>query len=80
MKVRPLKIHVTKEHHLTHDEVTNLSNSVQWLVDSLFAQVKERMSAHLSDTQDKDKETLLKMCEPGDIFSGLNTWHLREKF
>ena len=36
---------VTEEHHLTHDGVTNLSNSVQWLVDSLFAQVKERISA-----------------------------------
>ena len=72
--------HVTEEHHLTHDGVTNLSNSVQWLVDSLFSQVKERMSAHLSDTQGVDKETLFKMCEPGDIFSGLNTRHLREKF
>jgi len=38
------------------------------------------MSAYLSDTQDTDKETLLKMCESGDIFSGLNTRHLREKF
>ena len=46
-------LHVTEEHHLTHDGVTNLSNSVQWLVDSLFSQVKERMSAHLSDTQEK---------------------------
>ena len=73
-------LHVTEEHHLTHDGVTNLSNSVQWLVDSLFSQVKERMSTHLSDTLDIDKETLLKMCEPGDIFSGLNTRHLREKF
>ena len=73
-------LHVTEEHHLTHDGVTNLSNSVQWLVDSLFSQVKERISAHLSDTVDVDKETLLKMCEPGDIFLGLNTRHLREKF
>ena len=73
-------LHVTEEHHLTHDGVTNLSNSVQWLVDSLFSQVKERMSAHLSDTQGVDKETLFKMCEPGDIFLGLNTRHLREKF
>ena len=23
-------LHVTEEHHLTHDGVTNLSNSVQW--------------------------------------------------
>ena len=40
----------------------------------------QRMSAHLSDTQGIDKETLLKMSEPGDIFSALNTQHLREKF
>ena len=73
-------LHVTEEHHLTHDGVTNLSNSVQWLVDSLFAQVKERISAHLSDTVDVDKETILKICEPDDIFLGLNTRHLREKF
>ena len=70
-------LHVTEEHHLTHDGVTNLSNSVQWLVDSLFS---ERISAHLSDTVDVDKETILKICEPGDIFLGLNTQHLREKF
>ena len=31
-------LHVTEEHHLTHDGVTNLSNSVQWLVDSLFSE------------------------------------------
>ena len=36
-------LHVTEEHHLTHDGVTNLSNSVQWLIDSLFSQVKERI-------------------------------------
>lgn len=71
-------LHVTEEHHLTHDGVTNLSNSVQWLVNSLFSQVKERITAHLSDTV--DKETILKICEPGDIFSGLNTRYLREKF
>ena len=73
-------LHVTEEHHLTHDGVTNLSNSVQWLVDSLFAQVKEKISAHLSDIVDVDKETILKICEPGDIFLGLNTRHLREIF
>ena len=73
-------LHVTEEHHLTHDGVTNLSNSVQWLVDSLFSQVKERISACLSDTVNVDKETILKMCESGDIFSGLNTRYLREKF
>ena len=42
--------------------------------------MKERISAHLSDTVKVDKETLLKICEPGDIFSGLNTRYLREKF
>ena len=73
-------LHVTEEHHLTHGGVTNLSNSVQWLVDSLFSQVKERINVHLSDTVDIDKETILKICDPGDIFSGLNTRHLREKF
>ena len=57
-----------------------MSNSVQWLVDSLFSLVKERISAHLSDTVEVDKEALLKICEPGDIFSGLNTRYLREKF
>ena len=73
-------LHVTEEHHLTHDGVTNISNSVQWLVDSLYSLVKERISIHLSNTVEVDKETLLKVCEPGDIFSGLNTQHLREKF
>ena len=48
-------LHVTEERHLTHDGVTNLSNSIQWLVDSLFSQVKERISAYLSDTLDVDK-------------------------
>ena len=43
-------LHVTEEHHLTHDGVTNLYNSVEWLVDSLFSQVMERISEHLSDT------------------------------
>ena len=54
-----------------------ISNSVQWLVDSLFSLVRESISAHLSEV---DKETLLKICEPSDIFSGLNTRYLREKF
>ena len=69
-------LHVTEEHHLTvltHDGVTNISNSVQWLVDSLYSLVKERISIHLFNTVEVDKETLLKVCEPGDIFSGLNT-------
>ena len=65
-------LHVTEEHHIMHDGVTTLSNSVPWLVDSLFSQVKERISAHLSDAVNVDKETILRMCEPGDIFSGLN--------
>ena len=73
-------LHVTEEHHLTYDGVTNLSNSIQWLVDSLFSQVKDRISAHLSDTINVDEETTLGMCEPGNIFSGLNTGYLREKF
>ena len=86
MKVTPLKVKSGSMPSFysmllkTHDGVTNLSNSVQWLVDSLFSQVKERISAHLSDTADVDKETILKMCEPGDIFLGLNTRHLRENF
>ena len=42
--------------------------------------MKERISAHISDTVDIDKETILKICEPGDIFSGLTTQYLREKF
>ena len=87
MKVTPLKINsgsvpsfYSKEHYLTHYGVTNLSNSLQWLVNSLFSQVKERISAHLSDTVDIDKETILKICEPGDIFLRLNTRHLRFNF
>ena len=71
-------LRVSEEHHLTHHGVTNLSNSVRWLVNPLFSQVKERITAHLSDTV--DKETIFKICEPGDIFSGLNTLYLREKF
>ena len=55
-------LHVTEEHHLTHDGI----------VDLLFSVVKERISAHPSDTVEVDKETLLKICEPDDIFSGLN--------
>ena len=39
-------LHVTKEHYLTHDGVTNLSNSVQWFVDLLFSQVKKRITVH----------------------------------
>ena len=40
----------------------------------------QRISAHLSDTVDVDKETILKICEPGDIFLRLDTWYLRENF
>lgn len=79
-KCAKFQLHVTEEHHLTHDGVTNLSNSVQWLVDSLFSQVKERISTYLSNAATVDREELLKICEPGDIFSGLSTRHLREKF
>jgi len=75
-------LRVAEDHHLTHEGVSNLSNSVQWLVDLLFSQLKEKIYSYLSESNlvSVDKDALLSMCESDDILSGLYSQYLREKF
>ena len=51
-------------------------------VDSLFSQLREKISSYISQSNSVsvDKEALFTICEPDDIFSGLHSRYLREKF
>ena len=75
-------LHVSEEHHLTYEGVSKLSDSVQWLVDTLFSQLKEKFYSYFSESNlaSVDKDALFTMCEPDNIFSGLHSRYLREKF
>lgn len=74
-------LRVTEEHHLTHDGVGSLSDSVQWLVDSLFMQVTDKLKSQIPETvSQEEREAILKTCDPGDLFSELNSRYLREKY
>lgn len=74
-------LHATEELALSHTGVDRLCGLVQWLVDSVGSEIAQRVEAKLPPTIDTaQKEGLLTVCEPGDIFSGLKTRYLREKY
>ena len=74
-------LHTTEEHHLTHSGVNSLCDSVQWLVDSLFSQIKSKLQTKIPITVDQvEREAILETCNPCDLFSELNSRYLREKY
>ena len=74
-------LHITEEHHLTHSGVNNLCGSVQWLVESLFSQVTDKLKLLIPETVDQtQREAILETCNPCDLFSELNSRYLREKY
>lgn len=75
-------LRMTEEHSLTHTGVDSLCESAQWLVDSVGREIAQKLETRLSAvTDDALKEDLLQICKPSDdIFSGLNSRHLRESF
>ena len=74
-------LHTTEEHHLTHSGVNSLCDSVQWLVDSLFSQIKNKLQTQIPITVDQvEREAILETCNPCDLFSELNSRYLREKY
>lgn len=74
-------LRVTEEHALTHHGVNNLCDSVQWLVDYLSSETTERIKVLLpDDTNAEIKKQIFDACKPGDVFDGLNTRFLREKY
>jgi len=64
-------LHVTEEHKLTLNG--------QWLVDRVYHHCSMKLSRmlpdHLSST---DREKIIEICDPGDIFAGLKSRYLRE--
>jgi len=74
-------LRVTEEHKLTHNGVDNLCDSIQWLVDRVYHHCSMKLSRmlpdHLSST---DREKIIEICDPGDIFAGLKSRYLREKY
>lgn len=74
-------LRVTEEHALTHHGVNNLCDSVQWLVDYLSSETTERIKVLLpDDTNAELRKQIFDACKPGDVFDGLNTRFLREKY
>ena len=74
-------LRVTEEHALTHHGVNNLCDSVQWLVDTLSSETTERIKVLLpDDTNTELRKQIFDACKPGDVFDGLNTRFLREKY
>ena len=74
-------LHTTEEHHLTHSGANSLCDSVQWLVDSLFSQIKNKLQTQIPITVDQvEREAILETCNPCDLFSDLNSRYLREKY
>ena len=74
-------LRATEEHSLTHTGVDSLCDSVQWFVETVCFQIAERVEAGLPPTTDAAvKEQLLSACRPGDLFSGLKSRYMREKY
>ena len=54
---------------------------MQWLVDSVIFELKNKIKAEIpEDVSAEGKSNILDACNPGDIFSGLKTRYLREKY
>ena len=67
-------LHITEEHHLTHNGVNNICDSVQWLVDSLFSQVTDKLKLQIPTTVNQaERKAILETCNPCDLFSELNS-------
>ena len=80
-KMAKFLLHVAEEQSLTHHGVDDLIDSVQWLVDIVSSEISERIQELLSDDiETEDKKQILDACKPGDIFNGLNSRFLREKY
>ena len=74
-------LRVTEEHNLTHHGVDSICDSVQWLVDSIIFELKNKIKAEIpEDVNAEGKSNILDACNPGDIFFGLKTRYLREKY
>ena len=62
-------LRVTEEHNLTHFGVDSLCDSVQWLVDSITCELKEKIKAEIPESVTvEEKSNILNACNPGDIF------------
>ena len=74
-------LRVTEENNLTHFGVDSLCDSVQWLVDSITCDIKEKIKTEIPESvTEEQKSDILNACNPGDIFFGLKSRYLREKY
>ena len=74
-------LHITEKQSLTHHGVDDLIDSVQWLVGIVSSEISERIQELLpSNIETEDKKHIIDACKPGDIFNGLNSRFLREKY
>lgn len=74
-------LRATERHSLTHDGVDDLSESVQSFVDNICSQIADKIESGLPpDTDSELRKKILEACSPIDLFTGLKTRYMREKF
>lgn len=74
-------LRVTEENSLTHSGVDSLCDSVQWLVDLITCNLKDKIKAEIPESVTAEqKSAILNACNPGDVFFGLKSRYLREKY
>ena len=67
-------LRVTEENSLTHSGVDSLCDSVQWLVDAITCNLKEKIKAEIPESVTAEQKSgILNACNPGDIFFGLKS-------
>lgn len=74
-------LRVTEEHHLTHNGIDSLCDSIQWLLDSIVSQMTEKLKSQIPEVVNQtERDAILATCEVGDLFLGLKSRYLREKY
>ena len=74
-------LRVTEKSNLTHFGEDTLCDSIQWLVDSITCDLKEKIKAEIPESVTAErKSSILNACNPGNIFFGLKSPYLREKY
>ena len=73
-----------KEHFLTHDGVETLCDNIQLLVEKVCSKVatstRDRLANAGVEVSLPIQEEIAKACSPDDLFTGLQSRYLREKY
>jgi len=74
-------LHVTEENGLTYSGVEKLCECVQQYSDDICKVIQEKLKRRFPDTMDVTlKDELLGACDLQDLFGGLQSRNLREKY